>query len=372
MKILSFNTTGVGTQFALDLDGKTFFMDAGFSKHSETFFPLLEELFKKAETNLSNLDAVGVVCGPGSFTGIRIGLSIAKTFSFAKNLKCVCGTSLEVLAYNKVVNNTVLKPICSVINAGSDMVYFQIFETQGNKLKPLTAPKVNKIKHFTGYIHSIYNDEVEIIYNDNNEKSRSFVDLLGNSENFTPEALNLCMKNKVFNQEFIDYKDLKPVYLRSSQAEKYILNNNDISFINGTLENIDELCELESQDDPEDLQWSRTSLEQSFENKSFKCWLIKSAGKLLGYISIIDLKEEFEILRIVVHKNARLQGVAEKLLEYVFKQAKQNGAKEILLEVNNHNYPALSLYQKMGFEKVGERKQYYSENEDAILMKKFL
>lgn len=374
MKILSFNTTGVGTQFALNIDGKAYFKDAGFSRHSETFFPLLEEFFEQANTNLNEIDVIGVVTGPGSFTGIRIGLSIAKTFAFAKNLQCVCGTSLEVLAYNTVVNNkeALSKPVCAVINAGSDLVYFQLFERKKDELIAITEPKVNKIKHFTGYIHSLYNDDVVMVYNDNNEKEKNWVDLLGESENFTPEALNLCMQYKIAQNNFINYINIKPVYLRVSQAEKLTYDEQNLVIEKGELKDIETLCEMESQDDPEDLQWSKTSLEQSFDNKSYACYILKSKEKPLGYISVIDLGEEIEILRVVVLKTARLQGVGQKLISYIFELGKKQNAKEILLEVNDHNYPALSLYQKMGFEKVGERKQYYSERENAILMKKFL
>ncbi len=372
MKVLSLNTTGIGTQISLINDGKEFFVDAGFSKHSETLFPLLENLLVKANTTIDNLDFVGVVIGPGSFTGIRIGLAVAKTFCYVKGCKCVGVNSLEVLAYN-IFNrkDKCEKPVCSVINAGADMVYYQIFESKNNKLIAISEPMLSKFKHFSGYIHSVYSDEVEFVYCNNNEKN-SWADFIVESENFTPQSLNKCVLNKIEENKYDTFENIAPLYLRTSQAEKLIYKEDEIKIIQGTLNDIDVLCEMESQDDPIDLQWSKTSLEQSFENKSYKCWILKSKEKALGYVSIIDLTDEYEILRIVVLKNARLQGLGMKLLNFVFEQAQNNNVKNVLLEVNDHNYPALSLYQKMGFEKIGERKQYYSKRENAILMKKVL
>lgn len=373
MKVLSINTTGAGTQLSLCCDEKEFFVDAGFSKHSETLFPLIEGLMSKAKTTIDNTDFFGVVVGPGSFTGIRIGVAVAKTFAYVKKAKCVAVNSLEVLAYNIFDRKKqTQKPVCAIINAGADMIYYQMFERHNNMLKPLCSPKVSLLKYFTGFIHSVYNDEVEFVYYDNNEKAKSLVDFLAKSENFTPKALNACVLNNIKNGNVCSLYDVAPIYLRASQAENFAFDSKDAKIVKATTDDIETICELETQDDPEDLPWSKVSVEQSFSNPSFYCWLLKCKDNVLGYISAINLTDEFEILRIVVHKNARLQGVGMALLNFVMEYAKKNGAQSLLLDVNDHNYPAMSLYEKMGFKKVGERKQYYSKTENALLLKKVL
>ena len=94
MKVLSFNTTGSGTEFCLQKDDEMFFLETEFSKHSETFFPLLDNFLKQNDTDLKDVDVFGVVVGPGSFTGIRIGLSVVKMFSYVFQKKCVAVNAL--------------------------------------------------------------------------------------------------------------------------------------------------------------------------------------------------------------------------------------------------------------------------------------
>ena len=110
--------------------------------------------------------------GPGSFTGIRIGMSVAKGFGLALNKPLITINSLELLAYNLIEKTD--KTICAVINAGAGLVYHQTFRVQvlneEKMLVPLVAPRVDKIKHFQGYLQSNYNNDVEIIFNNNGEK----------------------------------------------------------------------------------------------------------------------------------------------------------------------------------------------------------
>lgn len=371
MKVLSINTTGVGTQISLTVDNQDYFVDAGFSKHSETLFPLIEKLLDDAKTTIEGTDYFGVVVGPGSFTGIRIGVAVAKTFAYVNDAKCVAVNSLEVLAYNIFEKKEQLhKTVCAVINAGANMLYYQLFEKNGITLLPLCSPKVCLVKHFFDLISKVYNNEIDFVYCNNNEKVKSIIDEKLQSENFSANALKSCVLQNIKKNNVCDLLQVQPIYLRACQAENFVFCDEDIEIEMATKNDIDNICNLETEDDPEDLPWSKISIEQSFDNPSFLCWMLKARGNVLGYISVMNLSDEFEILRIVVHKNARLKGVATRLINFVSDYAKKNGAISLLLEVNDHNYPALSLYETMGFKKVGERKQYYSKNENALLLKK--
>ena len=369
MNLLAFNTAGLETQIALIKGAEVFLKQSAFSRHSENLFPLLEDLMEISNTRIGEIDAFACVVGPGSFTGIRIGLSVVKGFAFALNKPVIEINSLELLGFD-LLNRESDKPICAVINAGAGLVYHQMFERKkanGTKiLANLSAPRVDKFKHFLGYLHSNYNDNVDIIYYNNNEKNDSFVDMLGESREYSVEALASIAKFKFEAREFTDCKNILPLYLRVSQAEATVKN---LEIRRASPDDLADILLLESQNDEWDLNWTETGIRQSFDNPNYRCYLAYSGGEVKGMISVMLLAGEAEILRVVVLNSARLNGVGVRLIEYVKDTMRATGEKVIFLEVNNQNYPALSLYQKCGFHEVGRRPDYYSEHQDAVLMR---
>jgi len=373
MKILSINTTGVGTQIALRLNEEVYYVDAGFSRHSESLFPMMEDLLDKHNTIIDDLDYVGVVIGPGSFTGIRIGMSVAKAFCYVKYIPCVAVNSLEVLAYNTFdfTDCKVGEQICSTVNAGAGNLYQQIFEVENvdkKVLKKLTEPDVSKIEHFEGLIKNVY-PNCKIFYNASNERTRQLPNIDIVEQKFTPNALDNCILETIRENKTLDEKMVAPLYIRQSQAENVtIIDEKELNFKECLLDDLATIMELESQGDAEDLPWTEQSIRDSFENNSAKSFILRKKDLPLGYLTYLDLKGQYEIERIVVFKNARLQGVGEHLLGHLIELANKNNINEILLEVNNKNYPAIRLYKKFGWEQTGERKNYYGNGKNAILM----
>ena len=190
MNILAFNTTGVGTQLAISTQGKKSFAQLEFSKHSETFFPFLEQFLNKNNTKLDEMDIFGVVTGPGSFTGIRIGLSVAKMFAFALGKKCVQVNAFKVLAYNNFDFKS--GKICAVINAGAGLLYYQLFKA-GNVLEELASPRICSFKQFE-QTKEKFNGDIKIKYYDNDEKKYQCFFLEEFKTNLTAEALLLAVE----------------------------------------------------------------------------------------------------------------------------------------------------------------------------------
>lgn len=88
----------------------------------------------------------------------------------------------------------------------------------------------------------------------------------------------------------------------------------------------------------------------------------------MGFAGILKIIDEVNIMNIVVRKDKRNEGIGSKLLDEIFKIAKQQKAQSITLEVNENNLPAIKLYQKFGFEQVGLRKKYYRNTDNAVIM----
>lgn len=364
MNILCINTVSVGTQFALQKDGKATFVDAGFSKHSETLFPLLERFLTDNSTAFEDIDMFGVVVGPGSFTGIRIGLAVVKMFGFVSGAKCVPVNSLEVLAYNKFAEN---KRICAVMNAGAGKVFCQFFQCTKNGLTALEKPQMMKTSHFLAKLKTI--GEVVIAFNDNSEKNAELDSVLFQSEPFSAVSLLACVTSNP--DRAVGYGELTPLYLRDSQAEQFTVPDPDkISILPGCLGDTELLCQLEQDGESEYLPWSKSSIDASFKNAGFECYLAKLGEKTLGYIAAMNSGEEYEVLRLVVLKKARLQKIATKLLEFLIKTAQKNNISGIVLEVGDKNFAALSLYRKLDFTEVGMRKDYYGKGQNAVIMRR--
>ena len=110
--------------------------------HSENLMPLIDELFTKCSMKLSDIDLIGVDSGPGSFTGIRIGISTVKGLAAPSNIPIVPVSSLEALSYNSVQHKG---HICSLIDARNAQVYVGIFDSEHNLCTDYIADDINNI-----------------------------------------------------------------------------------------------------------------------------------------------------------------------------------------------------------------------------------
>lgn len=119
--------------------------------------------------------------------------------------------------------------------------------------------------------------------------------------------------------------------------------------------------------------WSEAGLKMELDNSFARFFVAFSENKLAGYMGAHNVLGEVFVTNIAVFKDFRRQGVAQGLIENLLETAKNENAEFVTLEVRKSNFPAISLYEKTGFEKVGERKNFYEKPiEDAILMTYFI
>ena len=96
-------------------------------------------------------------------------------------------------------------------------------------------------------------------------------------------------------------------------------------------------------------------------------------GEPMGYIGLMYVLDEGYISNVAVSPKHRRQGIADAMLTYLTEAARERDLSFLTLEVRRSNAPAIALYEKNGFEKVGIRKKYYEKpTEDAIIMTKLL
>ena len=132
---------------------------------------------------------------------------------------------------------------------------------------------------------------------------------------------------------------------------------------------LDSICEIEnaSFSDP----WSKNAF-CDFSSSIYAIYLaLDGENDLCGYTVASFISPECEILNLAVSPSFRRRGIADSLLEFLFEEAKKRDCDTMLLDVRASNTPAISLYEKHGFYKVGVRKGYYTlPKEDALLMDK--
>ena len=120
--------------------------------------------------------------------------------------------------------------------------------------------------------------------------------------------------------------------------------------------------------------WGRVSFEGELNSQNACNYVVKSAegdtcGQVIAYAFLRLAADELQILKIAVRPAWRGQGIATWLLERCFTISAGQGAKSAHLEVRPSNIPAVEFYQKLGFQVIGRRPQYYTDSkEDALLM----
>lgn len=111
-------------------------------------------------------------------------------------------------------------------------------------------------------------------------------------------------------------------------------------------------------------------LNEITKNEVARYYILEENGDIVGYFGSWVSEPIAEIVNFLIIKEKRGQGFGEKLLDYAIEQMIEEKIKLVSLEVRESNYKAIALYEKKGFVKAHIRKQYYADNEDAIVMMK--
>ncbi len=107
--------------------------------HSETLLPLIKSAFETTGYSVKDLAAIGISCGPGSFTGLRIGISTVKGLAIGDNIPCVSVSTLEALAFNGIEKEGAL--VCALMDARRGEYYNAIFRVEDGKLSRVTEDR---------------------------------------------------------------------------------------------------------------------------------------------------------------------------------------------------------------------------------------
>lgn len=116
-----------------------------------------------------------------------------------------------------------------------------------------------------------------------------------------------------------------------------------------------------------DQPWSEDQCRKAFEQQAYAAFGMPGQGGLVAYISLYITGDELEVLNLAVRPEFRRRGHGRRLLFLVLQAAIKMGIQKAHLEVRESNFPAIGLYEGLGFVQCGKRPRYYANNEDALL-----
>lgn len=214
--LLSVDSSAVTASAALT-DGdkilKSEFMNTGLT-HSETLLPMIKRVM--GDTDYRSLDAIAITAGPGSFTGVRIGVATVKGLAFLNNTPCISVSTLEAIAHNFVDRDCI---VCAVMDARRMQFYNALFEVKNGKVNRLTPDRAisiddlrEELKQFNNVI--IAGDGAKLCF-DNIGMDNC---MIADDDLVYQNAIGVARAAR--NKDKISPKALMPVYLRQSQAER--------------------------------------------------------------------------------------------------------------------------------------------------------
>lgn len=233
MKILGVDSTATAASAAVYCDGKILslnFSNTGLT-HSQTLLPMIDNTLKTSGIDIKDVDLFAVSNGPGSFTGVRIGVSAVKGLAQPLGKKCVTVSTLEVIA--KPLENTGCYAV-SVMDARCNQVYTAQFNCL-NGFERVTEDEAITIDELGEKLKSV-NQPIVLIGDGTNVAYKKLKDVLPNitvaplSIRYQSAAnVALIAGEKTENSEFTgeDANDILPNYLRLSQAERELKKKNN-------------------------------------------------------------------------------------------------------------------------------------------------
>lgn len=216
MFILGIETTGkIGSVAIIDENGRTVNrVTTDSMSHLRELVPMIKELVDELGISLNELDAIAVSVGPGSFTGIRIGLATAKTLAQTLGKKCISVNSLEIFKEKADSDNKV-----SVIyNARRGQVYGAIYGNDGSEILAPGPYMLDEVLEVAEEYDDIkwYGDGV-IAYADRlSSMNIAEVDEMNQSA----DMVCRCAYLKLEDGELLDFDQLEPEYMRLPEAEQ--------------------------------------------------------------------------------------------------------------------------------------------------------
>ncbi|MFN0191564.1 MAG: tRNA (adenosine(37)-N6)-threonylcarbamoyltransferase complex dimerization subunit type 1 TsaB [Aestuariivirga sp.] len=327
--------------------------------HAEALAPMVKAVMDEAEITFGTLETIAVTRGPGTFTGVRIGLAMARGLALGRNLRFVSLTSLEAIAANAIPSAI---PVVVATEAGLGEVYFSYFDNsriesaEARKGSPSEAaalivdPHTEVLGTAAESVLAAVNPELNAV--------RGKAGDLPDAARFVKLAATRPPTMDPPSPLYIRPPDAKP----QAQQRRLIQAGPEAAALLASLHGA---CF--------DRPWTEEALRSLLGTPGSAAWIVSAGGEPTGFTLIRAAADEAEILTLAVIPARRRLGHAAALVAALKAHAGRAGLRHLHLEVAASNEAARKLYAKAGFSVSGERKGYYAREdgppEAAILMR---
>ena len=288
--------------------------------HAEALAPMVKRALAIAQKHMKDLDRIAVTTGPGTFTGLRIGLSFARALSLARSIPAI----------------------------GLDTLHAFRLCTDEKRALVLSAGQSN-----FAYLLRPGSDDIElvpILELENQPPLTGFPDLKRLASWASVQPAPTAMPEPVYIRE-PDAKVQVIVRQVNKDAAEALSSIHHAAFSSG---------------------WSHVEIAEMLCIAGTQGLIAEIASEPVGMALIRTLAEQAEILTIATIPTRQRTGIGAKLLNQAIAAARGLGARTLFLEVAHSNTVALNLYAKAGLTETGRRKGYYSNGDDAIVMSRSL
>jgi tRNA threonylcarbamoyladenosine biosynthesis protein TsaB len=236
LKILSVDSTSSAASCAVCEDGRIIassYLNVGLT-HSQTLLPLIDTTLRSAGLAAGDIDLFAAAAGPGSFTGVRIGVSIVKGLAFTAGKPCAGVSAMEAMAYSLLTAGEAQggAVICPVMDARGGRLYNALFACGGELPERLTEDRVIQTDALRAELLSLNKPVVFM-----GDGAELCVSAMGDVLHCTAARENVsrdiaygiaCIALRLHTEgKSVDAGDLVPVYLSPSQAERELLSKKE-------------------------------------------------------------------------------------------------------------------------------------------------
>ena len=221
MLILAFESSAKSASVALCRNGELIsqYSQCTALTHSRTLLPMAEDMLKNAELSIKDVDLLAVAHGPGSFTGIRIGVSTVKGLAWAADKPCVGVSTLEAMAWHGMACGGY---VCSVMDARRSQVYNAIFKIEVERPIRISDDRPIALEELAAQLKEL--DSPALLVGDGAMLTKKYMDSVGIPCRIAPENLRWQsawgVAMAAADKSPVSSEELLCVYLRLSQAER--------------------------------------------------------------------------------------------------------------------------------------------------------
>ena len=330
--------------------------------HAEALAPMVAEVLQEAKLRPRELDRIAVTAGPGTFTGVRIGLAMARGLGLALGIPVSGIDSLTAIAASVPPGRLVFV----AADARKDEVYAAGFDADGARRFGPEVLSLGEAARRLAPGSVVLGTAAERI-----------MALAGVADCLHPPGLDLpdpaALARRAASRSPPSSMP-QPIYLRSADATPQPLGLNEPFLRTASAADATTLALLHAE--CFDTAWSASEFAGLMTMPGTEVLMAFDGSEPLAFLMTRRAADEAEIVTIATRPGARLRGLARRLLELQATELLAAGITALFLEVASSNAAARGLYESLGFRPAGLRRSYYDRGgglrEDAVVMRKDL